>query len=1326
MINYRHFTFLFLIQAFAFSTWLRDIPLTLTQPNGQIIECFVTGDQYSRRIHDEQGYTILMNESDGFYYYADEDNSGGLIPTDILAGVSDPSRYGLEPGYAVSFDVYQKKKQFYDSNIDLDIRDRDAPSTGTVNQINVFIRFADDPEFSEPRSYYDAVFQTDNDEPSLKHYFWEISYNNLLVNTHHYPGTFGANNTAYVDQFNRSYYQPYSGANPDGYQDSNQRTQREHTLLANAINAIAPSVSPLLDIDADGNGFVDAVSFVIYGGTGDWADLLWPHRWALYSQEVFINGARVYDYLFMLGGSSYFNVGVLAHEFGHVLGAPDYYHYDGGGAPTPVGGWDVMASNGNPPQFPSAFTKWKYFDWIQPIEITQGGTYTLNPLSLQDSVAYTIASPYSETEYFIVEYRKQEGMYDSNAQGSRSGLVAYRVNPDAGDGNAQGPPDELYIYRPGGTLINGGNLNNAPYSPSYGHTELNDNTDPSSFLYNGGAGGIGGLNLYGVTESSETISFTVSFGVPEMLISPNFLSYELEVGEFDSQPITIANVGEEGTVLNFSAIVSSADSYTNPQGGPDAGGYFWTTSIDEPGMEFEWINIEDSGTLLNFQNNDSFASETVPLDFEFTFFNENYSSVNVNANGWIGWGSENETVWQNGSIPSSSMPRPAIFGFFDDLNPENQNGTASASGNVFYHVNNERAVIWFDNVVRWTGEAGSGTYDFQFVLYPNGRFKCNYFQMEGTLDQATIGWQNSSGGQGTELVSIGDEFVSNNFSWEAKTFSGGDIPWLTLSSENGAATGALDGGEAMDIFAQVNTNDLEEGVYNANISITSPDVDPQGVQINLTVTGGNSSPTLPFIDISSSENGIVSLPENIDPLFSAVADKYTHIQTSNGDVIPFLIQNMFTDEQVLHARRVLEFYLTNIPGSEWGADKENVANAIGLTDAILFLLNDENEYENPNLLELIDLGVKGQDLLSTEVFPEGTEEYMNSSDRDATYEEILHFVHGFGIQIALPAMQAALETAMGEAIQGNYYMPLWDLPEEDYDEEYFAMGLESYFGLWSHDPSNNGFCGDSEYPFIHRDEMALGDPLLHGIISEFFGESLQYIPVLPSNFNSSFLLQRQVGLDYTFRSQFLNGAKLTGSNSASVVGNNSINHLYGNDGDNSFQGFMGDDTIYGGPGIDRSIYLGARDDYIIIPPEYTADSSHQIRDIQADRDGIDELFDVEEVQFDGVVYELTELLSSGKDIVPEEFAFYHPFPNPFNPKTTIAFDLPEKKEVVLQVFNINGGLVQTLIHSKLSPGKYSFDWEGTDQNGRSVTSGVYFIQINIGSFRSIKKALLVK
>ena len=266
-----------------------------------------------------------------------------------------------------------------------------------------------------------------------------------------------------------------------------------------------------------------------------------------------------------------------------------------------------------------------------------------------------------------------------------------------------------------------------------------------------------------ILSSIISHSFTVSFGIPEMQVSPSSLSFDLEIGDYDTQPITVSNIGEEGTVLNFSATVSSADSYANPQGGPDGGGYFWTTSSEEPDMNYEWIDIDGQGTMLNFENNDSFSSESVSLPFEFPFFNESYTYINVNANGWIGWESENESVWQNGSIPSSSMPRPAIFGFFDDLNPENQNSTASASGNIFSHVSDDRAVIWFDNVARWTGEAGSGIYDFQLVLYSSGRFRCNYREMEGTLDQATIGWQNNEGSEGTELVEVGDAFVFNEF-----------------------------------------------------------------------------------------------------------------------------------------------------------------------------------------------------------------------------------------------------------------------------------------------------------------------------------------------------------------------------------------------------------------------------------------------------------------------------------------------------------------------------------------------------------------------------------
>ena len=55
--------------------------------------------------------------------------------------------------------------------------------------------------------------------------------------------------------------------------------------------------------------------------------------------------------------------------------------------------------------------------------------------------------------------------------------------------------------------------------------------------------------------------------------------------------------------------------------------------------------------------------------------------------------------------------------------------------------------------------------------------------------------------------------------------------------------------------------------------------------------------------------------------------------------------------------------------------------------------------------------------------------------------------------------------SMEIAMQNNYYSPLDDLAYEDFDEEYLALGLECYFGLWAHDPMRRGYSGDNEYAF---------------------------------------------------------------------------------------------------------------------------------------------------------------------------------------------------------------------------------------------------------------------
>ncbi len=1094
------------------ATWFENIPRVIYQPDGHQIECFITGDQYARRLHDRDDFTIIQDPADGFYYYAKKDIHGKILPSSFMVGRDDPLASDLVPGHFITKEEYEVKKRLYHQ--EESSRDhRDAPSSGEISQINVFIRFADDPGFPDERSYYAGIFQTDSDEPSLWHYFWEVSYNNLEVNTYHYPGSFDGSNTAYVDDHSRSYYQPYSANNPNGYQSQGDRFQREHALLVNALNSISSSIPSTMDVDLDQNGFVDAVSFVVFGAQGAWADLLWPHRSALFSEEVHINGAQVYDYLFMLSESWYYNVGVLCHEFGHVLGAPDLYQYSSGNGPTPIGYWDLMAKVRNTPQFPSAFTKWKYFNWIEPTEIIESGTYSIRPLQEQENSAYIISSPLSEEEYFIFEYRRQEGMYDSNAPGSRSGLVAYRVNEEASNGNASGPPDELYVYRPQGDINSTGNLNDAPYSVVYDHDHLNDFSNPSSFLYNGGEGGPGGLQLYGVTEPLDSISFTISLDMPELDISHLSLDFVMETGDFEVQTLLISNVGEAGTILDYDVSIANSDS----------------------------------------------------------------------------------------------------------------------------------------------------------------------------------------------------------------------LEWLLVSSDVGTFQGVLNHGESASFYIQAFATGIVEGNYTSEINVNSSNIETYTIPINLNVYGDDAVPVLPSFDISISETGIIDLPNNTDPIFLNVATRYTNVTAENGDLIPILIQDDYTIEQVAHVKRVLESYLVDMPGSDWGSNKSMVSNAIGATNSILLLLNDESEYENPYVWNLIDSGVMGQDLLATEVFPEGSVEYMNSTQRDATYEEVLHFVHGFGLQIASPAMQDAILSAMNIAMESGYYIPLFDLPVEDYDEEYLAMGLECYFGLWSHDPSGNGFCGDQEYAFITRQSMMEGDPELFDIISGFFGTSLEYTASLPADFSGDFYLSYQPGQDYTYRSQYLKNIELSGFENVNIYGNDRANQVIGNAGDNIFQGFEGDDIFLGSDGNDRAVFIGDRDGYEVVTFQEADDSLLTVIDIQLGRDDTDRFSNVEEFEFNGFVYQGGELLSAMViESIPREFSLYPPYPNPFNPKTKITFSVPKDRKIELVIFDISGRLVRTFNVSSIGPGYHQIEWDARDDQGNAVSAGVYFLRFNIETNYQVQKVILLK
>jgi hypothetical protein len=95
--------------------------------------------------------------------------------------------------------------------------------------------------------------------------------------------------------------------------------------------------------------------------------------------------------------------------------------------------------------------------------------------------------------------------------------------------------------------------------------------------------------------------------------------------------------------------------------------------------------------------------------------------------------------------------------------------------------------------------------------------------------------------------------------------------------------------------------------------------------------------------------------------------------------------------------------------------------------------------------------------------------------------------------------------------------------------------------------------------------------------------------------------------------------------------------------------------------------------------------------------------------------------------IPDTFSLRHNYPNPFNPETNIHYGLPEAADVTLQVFNIRGQLVRTLVEEFKSAGFYTVRWDGKDAVGISVPSGPYFYRIKAGDkFVQTSKMTLLK
>lgn len=460
-------------------------------------------------------------------------------------------------------DINPGEERFKGFKQSLDFIKYQAPTQGTLNNLVIFIRFNDQADFAKELTTYDEIYN--GPDVSMNTYYLEASYSMLSIDTYFYPTSEGAYPTSYVDPNPRSYYERYDASlNPGGYLDDDEGRVREHTLLKNAVLEVASQVPVSLNLDGDGDGYVDNVSFFLRGSESGWSELLWPHMWVLWSFDptygdgsgnVKINGKTVWTYNFLLDDfSGDFGLGVLAHEMFHSLGAPDLYHYSHDGL-NPVATWALMGYNANPPQHMSSYMKYRYGGWISNIpEISSPGEYSLQPLQSVTNNCYKVPSPNSTDEFFLLEYRKQEGDYESSLPGT--GLLVYRINTTVdGAGNRDGPPDEVYLYRPNGTTINDGNYDIANFSSDVNRTSINDFTNPASFLTDGT---FGALDVSNIESSGPTISFELnnsgSLG-PDLTAGSNCDNWEI--------PLVLSSEAGEYTTEEFTEPFAPGDYFIN-------------------------------------------------------------------------------------------------------------------------------------------------------------------------------------------------------------------------------------------------------------------------------------------------------------------------------------------------------------------------------------------------------------------------------------------------------------------------------------------------------------------------------------------------------------------------------------------------------------------------------------------------------------------------------------------------------------------------------------------------------------------------------------------
>jgi len=358
----------------------------------------------------------------------------------------------------------------------------------------------------------------------------------------------------------------------------------------------------------------------------------------------------------------------------------------------------------------------------------------------------------------------------------------------------------------------------------------------------------------GSADTTDTFSFFVDYS-PAIAVAPGEFSPTLLMGDSTVENLVIDNYGNG--VLDYSigvfqflksdfAFVNLLDggtvepprrfypdehySYAEEKGetvpltgaapdkgagGPDGFGYVWIDSDETGGPTFDWIDISEIGADITSGLIDDSYIGPFPIGFEFPYYGNTYTEFYVGSNGLIGFDPTELDLRIRTPLPTEAAPNNILAWLWDDLNILDDD---NPGGKVYYHSDGSRLVIEFDNYPEYRADPGD-VVTAEVVLDSDGAISYQYLDIGAGFDvgNCTVGIENADGTDGLEVVYL-EPYLHNDLA--IRFF----MPYRWL--EVGSAGGSLLPGEADTIPCLFRSAELDTGVYNALIIISSNDPDP--------------------------------------------------------------------------------------------------------------------------------------------------------------------------------------------------------------------------------------------------------------------------------------------------------------------------------------------------------------------------------------------------------------------------------------------------------------------------------------------------------------------